>query len=180
MKTLIALLITFATVAIADDIHLKNGDVYHNVHILKTESGTVHLRSTTSEFTVSVDRIKKIEQKQFDPNTPSQTIMGAAPQHRAKNAQYTYSNAKLWPITALAAVVAIDAFAEAGQLGNQLDAFKDLGSPDNVLDSIQSSQTRKQIVGGVAVAVAIVNTIVVFQKVKLTAQNGMVGLAVNF
>lgn len=176
MKNIIFLLLLTGACA-ADTITLKNGDVYHNVQIIKTENDKVRLRATSGEFTVSVDRIHKIEQHPYAPNTPSQTIMGNTTHHRALNAHYTYPNTKLWPITALAAVVAVDAFAESGQLGNQHKAFKDLGADQSTLDNIKSAQTRKAIVGGVAVVAAVLNTIVLFERVEITGEFGQLGLA---
>lgn len=174
----IAILLLIAAALLADDIYLKNGDLYKNVEILKTENRIVFLRATTGEFQLPVDRIQKIDQKPFDSSAPSVTVSAPALKTRSDSqAVARYPNGMLWPITVLAGVVALDAFAEAGDVQQSIDELDKAGMRTGDLEAIK---TRKLIVGGCAAVAAVLNTVIVMQRAEFTATDTMIGLAYNF
>ncbi len=92
----------------------------------------------------------------------------------------TYPNAYLLPLSFAAAVLSWDYFEDGNDINDALKALKRIDPKGDGISELESKRTRKYIVAGSLAISAILNTVFVFQRVKIITKGEHVGVSLAF
>jgi len=171
--TLIILLV--ATMAMADNIYLKNGNVLMNVKILKQTDEWIYIESTKGKARINNSMILKIISIPFNPDVKSEVIEASPLLKQSSNTKYP--NLKLLPISVIAFALAWDYGSQINDISKSIKSAKENGWPYNYLES---QRTRKRILFVGFIAAGIANAIISFQSVEVSATSNKISLTYRF
>lgn len=177
------ILLTIAgSIAFADDVYLRNGQVIKNCSVIDTVDTQIIIQTTQRELALPVANIATIVKSPFDPYKQTEVkkiskFPDSAFSTKSNEDQYTYPNAKLLPVTLIAFVLFWDSFAEVSDLNGQIDDRKKLNVDTSELES---RRNRKALMGVVFVDAGLLNTAIALKRVKVVAGSNSLGLSYSF
>ncbi|MDP1675676.1 MAG: hypothetical protein Q8L88_02330 [Bacteroidota bacterium] len=192
MKKYILLLLIISSVAMCDDLYLRNGFAFRNIKVIDSLDRYVRIQLvpySTRRFAFgSVEKIVPIpfdsllesgyeRWEEFTALTPTQKPN--EPVIRKRGAKYEYPNLKLIPVTVISFALAIDYFTEASDIQSSIDKLKE-SIPNGDYSSVESQKSRKQLIGGVCVAAGIINLIFSLERVEIRTDGQQLSLSYTF
>ncbi len=180
---------------LADNVYLKNGNIYSNVKIIEEKEDYIVIKFNNEQGEIQRVSILKIEKAEYDPNKPSRLtgpgiIESTQSQPEIKkpgikkplimpeqHMQTTRPYKNFLFVGLLSAVLAWDNFSDASNIGNMINSYKGLNLDTTTLET---QQTRKSIVGAVAAIIGIVAIGISFEEIEIKTNGNSLSLSYGF
>ena len=181
MKTLLFILILLSS-SMADDIYFKRGQIIKNVKIIEETAFDIVIQTTNNQHKLRKETILRIVEKPFDPNIETEVIKASedftlSDSDKPPTIKKEFPNLILLPVSVLSFLLSWDYFSQASDIQNTIDVFKDLGGDT---DELESTKTRKTIIGVGCAAIGVVSAIIAFTPKEIRISSNQISLNYHF